>query len=196
MFSQGLTRRFAAILAVSLSVPSLAQVQARQATPEDERARASAVGERVREEVASPLYLEVPLRTEGGTSVLQLFKIGSGVWSTDETDAFVCDRAHVSQVEVRSTRARRGAYALSVGATFKSGWFRQDIDVTIQLLAPDGSVIAARTWDNETIGNDAPVIAAGFTKTLRVDAKVSSADLDRWAAEAEPAKVTIHMAIQ
>ena len=72
---------------------------------------------------------------------------------------------------------------ITLTAHITSEWFRQDIDVTLSLIALDGKELAKRFWDNETFGNDSGITFGGRSKSLSLEAKIPRAEWERWMAE-------------
>jgi hypothetical protein len=145
----------AALVAFLLLVaaPALAQIEAKEIS-EEEASKAASSTATAPGSMASPMLLEVPLKTKSGTNVLQFLRTMSEVWRTTETAAYVVDRARVTGIEVRKLKAKKGRMRIGIDAGLSTEWFRQDIDLTLALVA-GGREIAKRTWDDLTIGNDA-----------------------------------------
>lgn len=70
-----------------------------------------------------------------------------------ETKAFVCDKAWVPKVSVRKVPGKRGALALEVTPTVKTGWYRQSVTLSASLVDTTGKE-HQRTEEGLTIGDD------------------------------------------
>jgi len=191
-----------ALLLVLSAAPANAQVEARQATP-DEVAQASrgpgAVGN---VEMKNPMLLEVPVIRKDGSSVFASWLITprayvSG-WSTTETARFVCDRARVEKVEiVEKKKARKGKPARhELILQVASDWFRQDVDISVTLKNPDGEVLAKGFWNDLTIGNDVGFGYGGFTRRLKIPLEPSAEKYAELVSETRPLLLSIVVEIQ
>ncbi len=68
-------------------------------------------------------------------------------------------------------------------------WFRQDINLTVALLAADGRELGKRTWESLTIGNDAgsALVFGSRTKSPALEIEMPEADfLQLFANEQRP----------
>lgn len=176
--------------------PSQAQVSARTATPEEVRQVES--GPKASEEqMASPMLLEVPLRSVSGIPApAWMAKMKAPIWSSSESRKFVCDRARVERVMFKHGKPKKDFVAVTLTARIASEWFRQDIDVTLTLIDLDGKEVAKRIWDDETFGNDSGLTFGGHSKFLKLDAKVPRAEWDRWMAEEGSPTIKILLDVQ
>lgn len=122
--------------------PLLAQVEARQATPEE-------TGKTAQTEVPSPMLLEVPLAGNGTPSkphVVDLPKDRTRL--IKDTAAFVCDQMTVQSVSIRKRLARRGRIELVVIPTFRTEYYRQKVEVSISLMSGKKEL---RTWKDQLV---------------------------------------------
>ena len=197
MRSRPLVVAYSAVLVMAL--PVVAQVEARQAKPNEasqiESGNPGAEGD---VEVPNPMLLEVKISTAKGANPLSAVDQGKIHWYSSATKKFVVDRARVSRVYVHTDELnkKKGHVNVIVMATVASGWFRQDLDFTLQLLGPDGKELARRHWDNETVGNDSGVTWGGRTKQLSIEwDKAPLADRKRLGA-GDPLSVRMLLEVQ
>jgi hypothetical protein len=144
--------------------PAAAQVTAHQGTAQD-------TGQPDSVTVKSPMVVDVAIPP---------WKLGAHdrptAWTSTETERFVCDKARVKQLRVvRSPRPleirvgpgmhpwTKGAFMeLEVTPTLTTGWYRQDVDLTIILFEADGkTVLGRKMWDDLTIGQETAASAIG-----------------------------------
>lgn len=152
------------LVAFAVVVPAFSQVTARQGRPQD-------IGQSDSVTVKSPMVVDV---------TIPAWKPGvrdrPTVWTSKETERFVCDKARVKQLMVtRSPRPlemrvgpgmhpwTKGAFMeLEVTPTLTTEWYRQDVDLTITLFEADGkTVLGTKFWDNLTIGRENAASAIG-----------------------------------
>lgn len=130
------------------------QTEARQASPEEVAKAERGPQAAALQEVPNPMLLEVRLGAGGfGPRIPALDGSSGKYWFTTATAKFVCDRARVQRVSVKRTSKSKKRVDLEVSPSITSEWYRQDIDLTMTVEAPDGTVLARRTWDDLTIGN-------------------------------------------
>ncbi len=177
------------LLVLVFQTPTLsAQVGARQATQQEvaeaERGRAAAAAV----EVPNPMLLEVKLQRKNGSNALAAVDNGGNglllTFSTNETSKFTVDRAHVERVWVQLEKPKKKAKKIPVeiGAYLKTGWFRQDVDVTLSLIDADGKLVTKKFWDDETIGDTAGFAYGGVPKELKMELKLDPAEYERLSA--------------
>jgi hypothetical protein len=165
-------KEFLAIVVASLLVsPAFSQVKARQGTPEEETVGREGPPQT---EVPSPMVLEIALED----AKLHL-RPADSIWATHDTANFVCDKATVTYVQVGKKRGRKGQVLLEIAPMLRTDWMRQDIDLTIVLLAADGAEVGKRTWDDLTIGSDkySMFVFGSQSKSPKLEVKLSEADL-------------------
>jgi len=104
-------------------------------------------------EMKSPMLLELKVPAADFTSAT-VAKMKQRSWATTATSKFVCDKAVVKSVELKDTIHRRGRATIEVKTQIGTTWFRQDINLTLALLAADGHEVGKKTWRHLTIGND------------------------------------------
>ena len=159
------------VVALLPALPLLAQVEARQGTPEEELIP----GEKPSlTEVPSPMVLEV------GLEKARLYSRPlDSVWTTRETAKFVCDKATVTQVQIAKKRGRKGQVLLEIAPMLRTDWMRQDIDLTVAVLAADGTEVGKRVWDDLTIGSDkySMFVFGSQSKSPKLEVKLSESDL-------------------
>ncbi|HEX9668271.1 MAG TPA: hypothetical protein VGC93_02195 [Thermoanaerobaculia bacterium] len=141
----------AAILCLAYLVPigADAQVEARQATPADLADGSEVV------EVPSPMLLEVSLGgagKPGNVGPLNQLRPGSGRVIFD-TRKYVCDKARVERLKVVWREAGAKRVKLEVTPTISTQWLRQDIQLTVALVA-DGKVLDQEIWEDLTVGSE------------------------------------------
>jgi len=166
---------FLALLAVH---PLLGQVSAREISEQEAKA-ASAKGAPA-QGMKSPMLLELPLKTKSGLSVLNFLRTMSEVWRTDETAGYVVDEARVTGVEIRRLKAKKGRTRIGVEVGLSTTWFRQDLDLTLAVVAGDRE-IGKRVWDNLTIGNDAGAVLVFGSSSKERALEIDLSDAE-WAS--------------
>lgn len=159
------------VLVMSVSVGALAQTEARPATAEEIAAQNRAAGTENLTEVPSPMVLEVVLPGHATPRGILDLKPGSQeTWFSSSMAKFVCDQARVRQVRVRRDWGSKKKAELEISATLTSGWYRQDVDLSMELLASNGAVLGKRKWQDLTLGNNAgPYSGDRKTQTLRLE---------------------------
>ena len=160
-----------ALLGLLAAFPASAQTQARQATPED-------LGKEpdITEEVKDPMVLEISLGGDDKRKPL----VDAGVTGRTFYDQkrFVVDKARVPMVTARKRPGNRGRLVLEVAPTITTGWYRQDLDVTIAVVDAGGKVVKQVVWDDLTVGRDDSwankmgMWAAGASSTSRRTAEL------------------------
>lgn len=131
-----------AVLLLFSSLPLLAQVEARQATPEE-------TGKTVQTEVPSPMLLEVPLAGDGTPAkphVVDLPKDRTRL--IKDTAAYVCDQMTVQNVSIRKRPARKGQIELLVTPTLRTEYYRQKVEVAVSLMSGEREV---RSWKDQLV---------------------------------------------
>lgn len=167
-----------------LAAPAIAQVEAKEVTEDQARAISGEAVPGVVEK-KSPMLLDVPLQSKGGTPMLRYFSLGTKVWKTEETARFVVDKARVNSITVTKEKAKKGRSQYRFEVSLSTDWFRQDIDLTLALLAGERE-LAKRTWDNLTIGNDAGAVLTFGSSSKSPELEVELADSEWAAIEAGP----------
>jgi hypothetical protein len=146
--SRKLLRRFGSMLRRMMipavlflcAFPLRAQVEARQATPEEVKKTAPAT----QTEVPSPMLLEVPLAGNGTPAkphVVDLPKDRTRV--IKDTAAYVCDQMTVQSVSIRKRPAKKGRIELVVVPTLRTEYYRQKVDVAVALMNGEREI---RSW--------------------------------------------------
>lgn len=171
--------RFLVLAVLVFALPSTlaAQVEARPISEaEADRLAGSSKTEGL-QEVPSPMLLEVKVSPLQFTTPADA-KQNPNIWTTRETAKFVCDRAVVRSVRLKHTLRRKGQALIEVIPEVATEWFRQDIDLTVALLAADGRELGKRTWESLTIGNDAgsALVFGSRTKSPALEIEMAEAD--------------------
>jgi hypothetical protein len=178
-------------LALGATGPAVAQVEARPIT-EKEAAELSGRPHDDAVQMPSPMVLEVKV------SPRNFAGIDPGkrpvVWTTAETRSFVCDEARVRHLKVQRT-VRRGRAHVEISPAVATEWFRQDIDLTVALLAPDGRELAKRTWDNLTIGDDSTSALAFGSRTKSPTLELDMAEEEFQALFADGQQPTVRIVV-
>jgi hypothetical protein len=183
----------------AIVVPVHSQVTARQGTAQDAGQEGSVT-------VESPMVVDV---------TIPAWKPGvrdrSTVWTSKETERFVCDKARVQQLKVtRSPRPlemrvgrgmrpwTKGAFMeLEVVPTLTTEWYRQDVDLTITLFEADGkTVLGTKFWDDLTIGKENAASAIGVwgsssSKSPALVVGLSEEMVARFEAEGLQARIVV-----
>jgi hypothetical protein len=159
--------------------PLLAQVEARQATPEETEKTEKIV----QTEVPSPMLLEVPLAGNGTPAkphVVDLPKDRTRL--IKDTAAYVCDQMTVQSVSIRKRAARKGRVELVVTPTLSTEYYRQKIDVTVSLMIGEREV---RSWkDRLVLGLSAGDIIGGGALGAANPGKAESPEIV-WSFDSE-----------
>ena len=142
----------AAAIAITAGAPCGAQTQARHATAGEVKKLEHPIGPPAPTEVESPMLLEVSLGGSATSRGVQTLKIGQ-IWVDTSTSRYVCDQAVVQDVRVARTESPKSRVRLLIEPGILSGWYRQDIDLTLSLVAADGKEIVHKSWKKYTIGN-------------------------------------------
>lgn len=198
-------KRTDALLLVSLlfaPAASLAQIEARQATPEE----VASPGTEADVEVPSPMLLEMSLgpRQDGKVQRKSLHEIPMGQTRTFwDTKKFVSDKARVRRVQVTKRQGKKKMIDLEVSPTLSTEWYRQDVDLTIALVA-DEKEIQRKTWDDLTIGSDdnaankmgCMVCGASSSKTPKATFSLKQEDFDAMFADGKTPLVRVILAVE
>jgi hypothetical protein len=189
-----------AALVLLFASPTFAQVAVRQATPQEAAEIERGKGAQAQVDVENPMLLEVPVAFKSGKNALSNAAPERELFKTRETSKYVCDRARVEEIRLTAGKLKKktGTLPFELAITVASGWFRQDVDVTLEFLDPDGkSILRTRHWDNETIGNNVPIGYGGRTKVLKAEASTFPlSELQRLASLERPSMVRILVEIQ
>jgi hypothetical protein len=139
--------KFAVALFVAAAAVRLeAQTEVRTATPQD-----LGTVQEERAQVEDPMVIEISL---GGDEARKpLNDLGVTGRTYYDQKKFEVDKAWVPKVTVMKRKGKRGGLVLEVAPTIKTGWFRQDIDVTVAILQGTKEVRRI-VWDDITVGRD------------------------------------------
>jgi hypothetical protein len=177
-----------------VAAAAVAQSEARQATPEEVDSLGKGPAATALSEVASPMLLEVSLAATDERRALWQLEPGLS-FVARETRDFVCDQARVTHLMVTRGKEKRGRVPLTISPSLTSGWYRQDIDLTVVLETGDGKVLGKRTWDDLTIGN-AGGPYAGRPKSPELELSLPQETWEREFADGKSPKVRILVEIQ
>lgn len=177
-----------------LASSSHAQVEVKQATAEEVARMERGPSARADVDVPNPMLLEVKLLKIGRRPGLLELKAGE-TWFSTETAQFVCDRARVQRVSVTRIDRRKKATRFRAEAMISSGWYRQDVDLTMTIQTASGRVLGRKVWDDLTIGN-AGGPYSGSTKVPKVEFYVPDDQLEATFSGDAPAVMKILIEIQ
>lgn len=191
-------RSLARLIFLICAVPATAhaQVEARSATPED-------LGQKVEETVSiqDPMVLEISLGGDDKRKPLSAPGVTGRTYY--EQKKFVVDKASVPKVTVTKRPGKKGGVLLEVAPSIKTGWFRQDLDVTIAVVQ-GGREVKKVIWDDLTVGredswaNRAGMLAAGASSTSHRMAELAfgAGEFEALFAEGEAPKLRIILDVQ
>jgi hypothetical protein len=169
-------------------------VKVQQATPEEVARMEKGPSARADVEVPNPMLLEIKLVKIGNRPSPLELKAGE-TWFSTETAPYVCDRARVQRVAVTRIDRRKKATRFRAEAMITSGWYRQDIDLTMTVQTASGRILGKQVWDDLTIGN-ARGPYSGSTKVPKVEFYVPDDQLESTFAGEEPAVMKLLIEIQ
>jgi hypothetical protein len=183
---------FIALFVLALPRAITAQVEARPISEAEAQALSATPKVASPQEVPSPMLLEVKVSPTQFTTPT-LAKQKTNIWTTRETAKFVCDKAVVRSINVQRTLRRKGQVTLEVIPEVATDWFRQDIDLTVSLLAADGRELGKRTWESLTIGNDAgaALVFGSRTKSPTLEIEMSESDFMQLFADGQRPMVRV-----
>jgi len=182
------------LLPLVLSPRLGAQVEGRTATPAE-------LGLPETVEVKSPMLLEISLGASGEKRSFADAEVqGRTIYDTKK---FVVDKARVPKVFIRK-RPKGRTMELEVTPTITTTWYRQDIDVLVALIGPDGKEVARQLWDDLTVGDDnsvanrmgMAVAAPAQTRHPTATFKLPQADFDALFTGAKPPLIRLVLTIQ
>jgi len=177
-----------------LSSSAQAQVEAKQASPEEVAALEKGAGALGDIQVKNPMLLEIPLGPIGGRKGPAELERGQ-YWFTTETSRFVCDRARLIRISAERLRNQKGYAVFRFELMLLSGWYRQDIDLTATVVDQEGRVRARLHKDDLSIGNGGGPYSAG-TKKPQFELAVPEAEVSRLFDPSNPAKLRVIVEIQ
>jgi len=146
-----------------------------------------------------PLQVDVDLSKTPTHHSLAELPIGSP-WVAKGVQVFVCDKAHFVSLSVVKEKEKRDKVRLVVSPRLATGWFRQDVNLTVQVLV-NGQVKLTEQWEDLTIGSDDNAAAkmgalwASSSKSPRAEWWVPPADLQSWFAEGSKPSVRLLLQI-
>ena len=181
------------VLGAAIAAPLVAQVTATQ--PTEEQARAIQAKSGAPQEMC-PLQLDIELEPKPKHLALLDRPIGQ-LWSFMDTKNFICDKAQVQSVSLTRVKEKRDKTLLRVVTGLTTDWFRQDVDLTVQLLV-NGEVKQTKQWASLTIGNTA---SSAFTFGSRPKAPeaewwVPTADLQQWFAPGQKPSLRLLLVVE
>lgn len=133
---------------VALLIPAAALSQeVRTATPED-----LGQTEQPQQEVQDPMLIEILLGEDGARkSFADPSVTGRSYYDQKK---YVVDKAWVPKITVtKRPGQKKGSVNLEVAPQIKSGWFRQDLDITVAIVK-GGKEVKRVLWDDLTVGRD------------------------------------------
>jgi hypothetical protein len=184
----------AALLAGSLAAS--AQVTATQPTSDQARAMQ---GKPPAPEEMCPLQLDIDLSKTPTHHALNELAIGKP-WAAKGVRGFVCDKARFMSMFVVQQKKKRDKVLLVVSPRLATDWFRQDVNLTVQVLV-NGEVKLTKQWEDLTIGTEEGAAAAwgvwgsSSSKSPRAEWWVPTADLQSWFAEGSKPSVRMLLVI-
>jgi hypothetical protein len=149
--------------------------------------------------VMCPLQIDIDLSKTPTHRALTELPIGSP-WVAKGVQAFVCDKAHFVSLSVVKEKEKRDKVRLVVSPRLATGWFRQDVNLTVQVLV-NGQIKLTEQWEDLTIGSDDNAAAkmgalwASSSKSPRAEWWVPTADLQLWFAEGSKPSVRLLLQI-
>jgi hypothetical protein len=177
-----------------LATAALAQVEAKQAEPDEVAALEKGPGALGDVEIGNPMLLEVPLGRVAGRKSLAELERGQ-FWFTTETARFVCDRARLVRISAERLKNRKTDAVFRFDLMLLSGWYRQDIDLTATVVDQAGRVRARLHKDDLSIGNGGGPYSAG-TKKPDFELVVPEAELEKLFDPKAPATLKVIVEIQ
>ena len=123
-------------------------------------------------------------------------------WLSTEMRQYVCHTERIAMVALRRVKERRKKVELTIQPTVKSEQWRQDVDLIVSLVAPDGKEYCRFKKSNLTVGKDRAISSvtwvtlASSTKRPLFDCKLSKADYDSLFAGSEAPVLRIILAPQ
>lgn len=186
----------AAIAMLLFAVVVGAQVTASQPSANEVRA---IQGKPPAPTVMCPLQIDIDLSKTPTHRALTELPIGSP-WVAKGVQAFVCDKAHFVSLSVVKEKEKRDKVRLVVSPRLATGWFRQDVNLTVQVLV-NGQIKLTEQWEDLTIGSDDNAAAkmgalwASSSKSPRAEWWVPTADLQLWFAEGSKPSVRLLLQI-
>jgi len=187
----------AALVAALCAAPVGAQVSARQAEPQEVIDAGKRPDPPPDIEVPSPMLLELAVARPDGSSELQGVDVERGqerlAWATAETQRYVCDKAKVTGARIVQTRpaTKRSPPRFEVSATLRSGWYRQDVNVTLTLATAAGEQLVKHRVTDLTIGNNSGGPFSGGLQIVRAPFSPSAGQHVSLLAEREPLRLSI-----
>lgn len=186
-------------LAVVLAVVPFvvfAQVEVRTATPED-------LGKPVEEQVQveDPMVIEISLGGDETKKPLGDPSVSGRTFYDQKR--FVVDKAWVPKITVSKRKGKKDTVNLEVAPQIKTGWYRQDLDITIALVK-DGKEVKKVVWDDITVGRDDSwahksgmlVTGAGSTSNKTAVLELKPGEFEALFANGDPPKLRLIIDVQ
>ena len=100
--------------------------------------------------------------------------------------------------QVQRSIKRNGRALVEISPAVGTSWFRQDIDLTVALLAPDGRELGKQTWDDLTIGNQAgsALIFGSRTKSPTLELEMTEEEFQALFANDQRPTVRVIVDVQ
>jgi hypothetical protein len=134
-----------------------------------------------------PLQLDIDLAKTPTHRSLGELPIGNS-WHAKGVGAFICDKARFTSFFIVKEKERRNKVLLVASPRLSTNWFRQDVNLTVQVLV-NGQVKLTKQWEDLTIGSDdnaagrMGALWASSSKAPRAEWWVPTSDLESWFAE-------------
>jgi hypothetical protein len=151
-------------------------------------------------EVASPLQLDVSLAaTTKHPALIDQDERTPIVFS--ETRQYVCDKARVMAIQVWHKNEFGGKVRIKVVPSLSTDWMRQDLNVVISLVHPNGKEIAHRAWRGFTVGSEDNFAAkigavwASRSKNLEAEFVLPRKDLEAMFVDGKAPSARVWMEI-
>lgn len=177
------------LLVLLLTSTAVAQVQVTTAG-EDARPNAEDI------RIDCPLQIDVPLNASERRSSFLDYKEGQ-TFLSNEMNNYVCHTERIANAWLRKKKVNRKKVILAIGTTVKSEQWRQDVDLEVSLLGPDGRAACRKLYQDLTVGKDRAisgitwVAMASSTKTPNFDCVLDAAKFAALFAGAEPPKLRL-----
>ncbi len=178
--------KHASLACLQLLISSLAVAQVTGSQPTQDEVRATQ-GKAPAPNELCPLQLDIDLAKTPTRRSLAELPVRSG-WNAKGVGDFVCDKAHFVSFSIAKEKEKRNKVFVVATTRLATGWFRQDVNLTVQILV-NGEVKLTKQWEDLTIGSDDNAAArmgalwASSSKSPRAEWWVSSEEFASWFAE-------------
>jgi hypothetical protein len=135
------------------------------------------------QKVPCPMQLDIPLGkpTPKGLSLAEVQL--KHAWTSSSMRPYVCHEERIAHVTILKRDEKHGRSYFTVSTTVQSEEWRQDVDLTVAILAPNGKQICGEKWTDLTVGKDRSVsnytwvTMASHTKSPEFDCSIRTDDL-------------------